>query len=156
SSVTVGKHDSISGLSQVNKVIDIDQKPIGRTPRSNPATYIKVFDEIRKLFAELPEARARGYEPGRFSFNVKGGRCESCEGDGVGKVEMPGLADAFVTCEECKGQRFNAASLGVRYPGKNIAEVLALPISEARDPFGAHPKSHGPLALLDQVGVGYL
>jgi excinuclease ABC subunit A len=156
SSVTVGKHDSIIGLSQINKVIDIDQKPIGRTPRSNPATYIKVFDEIRKLFAELPESRARGYEPGRFSFNVKGGRCEACEGDGVRKVEMHFLADVFVTCEECKGERFNAATLDVRYKGKNIAEILELTISEARELFEAHPGIHGPLSLLEEVGVGYL
>ncbi len=156
SAVTVGRHDSISGLDEVNKVIDIDQKPIGRTPRSNPATYIKVFDEIRKLFAELPEAKSRGYAPGRFSFNVKGGRCEACEGDGVRKVEMHFLADVFVTCEECKGQRFNAATLEVKYKGKNIAEVLELTIAEASQLFAPHPSIHGPLTLLEEVGVGYL
>lgn len=156
SNVTVGKHDKIVGLSQINKVIDIDQKPIGRTPRSNPATYIKVFDEIRKLFAELPDAKSRGYQPGRFSFNVKGGRCESCEGDGVRKVEMHFLADVFVTCEECKGRRFNASTLDVKYRGKSIADVLDLTISEARELFEAHPNIFGPLSLLEEVGVGYL
>jgi excinuclease ABC subunit A len=156
SSVAVGKHDKIVGLSQINKVIDIDQKPIGRTPRSNPATYIKVFDEVRKLFAELPEAKSRGYQPGRFSFNVKGGRCEACEGDGVRKVEMHFLADVFVTCEECKGRRFNAATLDVRYRGKSIADILDLTITEARELFEPHPNIFGPLALLEEVGVGYL
>ena len=156
SSVQVGEHDSLHGLEQINKVIDIDQKPIGRTPRSNPATYIKVFDEIRKLFAELPDSKSRGYAPGRFSFNVKGGRCEACEGDGVRKVEMHFLADVFVTCEECKGQRFNAATLDVRYRGKNIAEVLDLTIKEAHELFQAHPNIAAPLALLVEVGVEYL
>src|SRR5690606_8753359 len=131
----VGKHDRITGLESINKVIDIDQKPIGRTPRSNPATYIKVFDEIRKLFAELPDARARGYSPGRFSFNVKGGRCEACEGDGVRKVEMHFLADVYVTCDDCQGKRFNSATLEVRYRGKNIAEILELTISEGKELF---------------------
>ncbi len=152
----VGRHDSIEGLESINKVIDIDQKPIGRTPRSNPATYIKAFDEIRKLFAQLPEARARGYAPGRFSFNVKGGRCESCEGDGVRKIEMHFLADVFVTCEECQGRRFNDATLEVKYKGKNIAEVLELTVSEALQLFAPHPAIAGPLALLEEVGVGYL
>lgn len=152
----VGAHDSIKGLSALNKVIDIDQKPIGRTPRSNPATYIKVFDEIRKLFAELPEARSRGYAPGRFSFNVKGGRCEACEGDGVRKIEMHFLADVFVTCEDCKGKRFNEATLDVRYRGKNIAEILELTITESHKLFEAHPNIAGPLSLLEEVGVGYL
>lgn len=156
STVRVGRHAELKGLDQLNKVIDIDQKPIGRTPRSNPATYIKVFDEIRKLFAELPEARSRGYSPGRFSFNVKGGRCEACEGDGVRKVEMHFLADVFVTCEECHGKRFNSATLEVRYRGKNIAEVLELTISEAAAMFAAHPVIHAPLTLLEEVGVGYL
>ena len=156
SSVAVGKHDQITGLESINKVIDIDQKPIGRTPRSNPATYIKVFDEIRKLFAELPEARSRGYSPGRFSFNVKGGRCEACEGDGVRKVEMHFLADVYVTCDECHGQRFNSATLEVRYRGKNIAEILDLTISDAKQLFSAHPSIFSALNLLEEVGVGYL
>lgn len=156
STAPVGKHDEIRGLEHLNKVIDIDQKPIGRTPRSNPATYIKVFDEVRKLFAQLPEAKSRGYSPGRFSFNVKGGRCEECEGDGVRKVEMHFLADVFVTCEQCKGQRFNSATLEVRYKGKNVAEILDLTIAEARQLFDAHPSIAGPLGLLEEVGVGYL
>lgn len=156
SNVQVGEHDSLRGLEQINKVIDIDQKPIGRTPRSNPATYIKVFDEIRKLFAELPDAKSRGYAPGRFSFNVKGGRCEACEGDGVRKVEMHFLADVFVTCEECQGKRFNASTLDIRYRNKNIAEVLDLTIKEAHELFVAHPNIAGPLGLLVEVGVEYL
>jgi excinuclease ABC subunit A len=156
SALPIGTHDAIVGLETINKVIDIDQKPIGRTPRSNPATYIKVFDEIRKLFSGLPEARSRGYAPGRFSFNVQGGRCEACEGDGVRKVEMHFLADVFVTCEECEGRRFNASTLDVRYKGKNIAEILDLTIEEAAALFSAHPSIHGPLTLLEEVGVGYL
>lgn len=151
-----GPHDRIDGLEHLNQVIAIDQKPIGRTPRSNPATYIQVFDEIRKLFAELPEARARGYQPGRFSFNTKGGRCEACEGDGVRKVEMHFLADVFVTCEECNGKRFNEATLEIRYQGKHIADVLDLSIVEARELFSAHRKIAEPLALLEEVGVSYL
>lgn len=151
-----GPHDRIDGLEHLNQVIAIDQKPIGRTPRSNPATYIQVFDEIRKLFAELPEARARGYQPGRFSFNTKGGRCEACEGDGVRKVEMHFLADVFVTCEECNGKRFNEATLEIRYQGKHIADVLDLSIVEARELFSAHRKIAAPLALLEEVGVSYL
>ncbi len=154
--VRVGKHDRIDGLEAINKVIDIDQQPIGRTPRSNPATYIKAFDEIRRLFAELPDAKARGYSPGRFSFNVKGGRCETCEGDGVRKIEMHFLADVFVTCEECEGKRFNQATLEVKYKGKNIAEVLELTVSEALELFSAHPSIAAPLRLLEEVGVGYL
>jgi len=152
----VGAHAGIDGLDALNKVIDIDQKPIGRTPRSNPATYIKVFDEVRRLFAEIPDAKARGYTPGRFSFNVAGGRCEACEGDGVRKVEMHFLADVYVICDDCKGKRFNEATLEVRYRGKNIAEILALTISEAREIFEAHRSIAEPLALLEEVGVGYL
>lgn len=152
----VGLHERIEGLEALNKVIEIDQKPIGRTPRSNPVTYIKVFDEIRKLFAELPDAKARGFGPGRFSFNVAGGRCESCEGDGVKKVEMHFLADVYVTCDECRGQRFNETTLEVRYKGKNVAEVLDLTVSEARELFAAHPSIREPLTLLEEVGVGYL
>ncbi|MBX3181763.1 MAG: excinuclease ABC subunit UvrA [Polyangiaceae bacterium] len=152
----VGAHSAVRGLAQLDKVIDIDQRPIGRTPRSNPATYIKVFDEIRQLFAELPEARMQGYQPGRFSFNVKGGRCEACEGDGVRRVEMHFLADVYVRCEECEGRRFNEATLAVRYRGLSIADVLALTVREALDLFSAHPKVREPLALLAEVGVDYL
>ena len=120
----VGRHADLSGLEQLDKVIDIDQRPIGRTPRSNPVTYIKVFDEIRRFFAGLPESKVHGYKPGRFSFNVKGGRCEACEGDGVRKIEMHFLADVFVRCEQCHGKRFNEATLRVQYKGHSIADVL--------------------------------
>jgi excinuclease ABC subunit A len=152
----VGKHRAIKGLEQLDKVINIDQKPIGRTPRSNPATYIKVFDEIRSLFAQLPEARIHGYKPGRFSFNVKGGRCEACQGDGVRKIEMHFLADVYVKCEECDGRRFNDATLRVDYKGKSIADVLDLTVAEAAELFAAHPKIAAPLGLLTDVGLDYL
>ncbi len=152
----VGKHDRIVGEEKLDKVINIDQRPIGRTPRSNPATYIKVFDEIRGFFAELPEAKVHGYKPGRFSFNVKGGRCEGCEGDGVRKIEMHFLPDVYVRCDECKGRRFNEATLRVRYKGRSIADVLDLTVTEALELFSAHPKVSGPLALLERVGVDYL
>ena len=137
-------------------MIRIDQRPIGRTPRSNPVTYIKVFDEVRRFFALLPEARMHGYRPGRFSFNVKGGRCEACRGDGVRKIEMHFLPDVYVRCEECDGRRFNDATLRVKYKGKSIADVLDLTVCEARELFSAHPKIAGPLALLSDVGLDYL
>ena len=137
-------------------MIDIDQRPIGRTPRSNPVTYIKVFDEIRRFFAELPESKVHGYKPGRFSFNVKGGRCEACEGDGVRKIEMHFLADVFVRCEQCRGQRFNEATLRVQYKGHSIASVLDLTVAEALEVFSAHPKIRGPLELLERVGLDYV
>lgn len=156
STARVGRHRRLSGLGQLDKVIDIDQRPIGRTPRSNPATYIKVFDEIRRFFAELPESRVHGYKPGRFSFNVKGGRCEACEGDGVRKIEMHFLADVFVRCEECRGRRFNEATLRVEYKGYSIADVLELTVAEAIDVFRVHPKVAGPLLLLQRVGLDYL
>ncbi len=156
SSRRVGRHRSISGHAQLDKVINIDQRPIGRTPRSNPVTYIKVFDEIRRLFAQLPEARMHGYKPGRFSFNVKGGRCEACQGDGVRKIEMHFLPDVYVRCEECNGRRFNDATLRVTYKGKSIADVLELTVREAADLFAAHPKLAGPLSLLTDVGLDYL
>jgi excinuclease ABC subunit A len=143
-------------MAHLDKVINIDQKPIGRTPRSNPATYIKVFDEIRRFFAELPVAKTRGYGAGRFSFNVKGGRCESCQGDGVRKIEMHFLADVYVPCESCRGRRFNAATLEVQYKGKSIADVLDLTVSEALELFQVHPRIAGPLALLRDVGLDYL
>jgi len=151
-----GAHRSLSGVEQLDKVIDIDQRPIGRTPRSNPATYIKVFDEIRRFFAQLPEARVHGFNAGRFSFNVKGGRCEACEDDGVRRIEMHFLPDVFVRCEECQGKRFNDATLGVEYKGHNIADVLELTVSEALSLFEAHPRIVGPLCLLSEVGVDYL
>jgi excinuclease ABC subunit A len=152
----VGQHRAIHGLEQLDKVISIDQRPIGRTPRSNPATYIKMFDEIRQFFAQLPEARIHGYKPGRFSFNVKGGRCEACQGDGVRKIEMHFLADVYVKCEECDGRRFNDATLRVNYKGKSIADVLELTVKEAADLFAAHPKIAAPLGLLTDVGLDYL
>jgi excinuclease ABC subunit A len=154
--VSVGQHDAVRGTEHLDKVIDIDQKPIGRTPRSNPVTYIKVFDEIRAFFAELPLAKTRGYGQGRFSFNVKGGRCESCQGDGVRQIEMHFLADVFVPCEACRGRRFNAATLEVQYKGKSIADVLDLTVREAIELFSAHPRIVGPLRLLAEVGLDYL
>ncbi len=152
----VGAHAGIDGAEAIDKVIDIDQKPIGRTPRSNPATYTKAFDCIREIFAGTAEARAFGYGPGRFSFNVKGGRCEACEGDGVRKVEMHFLADVYVTCEVCKGHRYNESTLRVLWKGKNIAEVLQTPVSEARELFGHHRVLASILETLDDVGLGYI
>jgi excinuclease ABC subunit A len=151
-----GRHRAIQGAEQLDKVIDVDQRPIGRTPRSNPVTYIKVFDEIRSFFANLPEARVRGYKPGRFSFNVKGGRCEACEGDGVRRIEMHFLPDVYVRCEECQGLRFNNATLEVRYKGRSIADVLELTVREALELFAAHPHIAAPLRLLERVGLDYL
>jgi excinuclease ABC subunit A len=152
----VGRHRGLSGLAQLDKVIRIDQRPIGRTPRSNPVTYIKVFDEIRRFFAQLPEARMHGYTPGRFSFNVKGGRCEACQGDGVRKIEMHFLPDVYVRCEECAGRRFNDATLRVAFKGRSIADVLELTVREARELFSAYPSVAKPLELLMDVGLDYL
>ena len=152
----IGAHDKIVGLDQLDKIIAIDQQPIGRTPRSNPATYTKAFDHIRNLFAELPEAKTYGYKPGRFSFNVHGGRCEACEGDGMKRVEMHFLADVFVPCEVCKGKRYNEATLRVRYRDKSIADVLDTPIAEARELFANHPGLSPILSTLCDVGLGYL
>ena len=152
----VGKHTRITGLNQLDKIVAIDQRPIGRTPRSNPVTYIKVFDEIRTFFSMLPGSRMRGYKPGRFSFNVKGGRCEACQGDGVRKIEMHFLSDVYVKCEECDGLRFNQATLEVRYKGKSIADVLDLTIAEAVEHFSEHPKIVNKLQLLVDVGLDYL
>lgn len=151
-----GKHKSIKGLQHIDKVIDIDQKPIGRTPRSNPATYVKVFDPIRQLFCELPDAKMRGYKAGRFSFNVKGGRCESCQGDGSLRVEMHFLADVFVTCEVCGGKRFNHETLQVKFKGHSIADVLDLTIKDARDLFANFPRITQKLDTLIQVGLEYI
>lgn len=149
-------HDTVEGIEDVDKVIDIDQSPIGRTPRSNPATYTGTFDMIRELFSLTPDARARGYKPGRFSFNVSGGRCEHCRGDGILKIEMVFLPDVYVPCEVCKGKRYNRETLEVRYKGKNISEVLDLTIDEACDFFEAIPKIERKLRTLQQVGLGYI
>lgn len=152
----VGTHKRVTGLDQLDKVVAIDQRPIGRTPRSNPVTYIKVFDEIRTFFSQLPGSRMRGYKPGRFSFNVKGGRCEDCQGDGVRKIEMHFLSDVFVRCDECEGKRFNDATLEVKYKGKSIADVLELTVAEAVEHFSEHPKIVNKLQLLMDVGLDYL
>ena len=151
-----GDHDGIDGLEHLDKVIAIDQSPIGRTPRSNPATYTNVFDHIRKLMARTPEARARGYKPGRFSFNVKGGRCEACSGDGQNKIEMHFLPDIYVTCEVCGGQRYDRETLTVRYRGLHIAEILDLTVEQAREVFGNVPAIERILSVVDDVGLGYL
>jgi len=151
-----GPYKALSGIEHLDKVIDIDQKPIGRTPRSNPATYTKVFDYIRDVFARTPEARAYGYEPGRFSFNVKGGRCEACEGDGMKVVEMHFLADVYVPCEVCHAKRFNDATLRVTFKGKNVAEVLDLSVREAMEHFSVHKDIIRILKTLDDVGLGYI
>jgi len=151
-----GKCDSITGLEKIDKVIDIDQSPIGRTPRSNPATYTGLFTPIREMFAQVPDSRARGYRPGRYSFNVKGGRCEACQGDGLIKIEMHFLPDVFVTCDVCKGRRYNRETLEVRYKGKNIAEVLDMTVSEAMVFFEHVPAIHGKLDTINDVGLGYI
>ncbi|HNW39515.1 MAG TPA: excinuclease ABC subunit UvrA [Candidatus Omnitrophota bacterium] len=151
-----GKFKSISGIQEIDQVIVVDQSPIGRTPRSNPATYTGVFGLIRDIFAQLPEARLRGYKPGRFSFNVKGGRCEACGGDGIKKIEMHFLPDVYVKCDLCKGLRFNQATLEVKYKGKSIADVLSLTIEEALDLFSNIPKIKNTFGYLFDVGLGYL
>jgi excinuclease ABC subunit A len=154
--VIPGAHKSISGLEHIDKVIDIDQSPIGRTPRSNPATYTGLFTPIRELFAELPEAKIRGYGPGRFSFNVKGGRCEACQGDGLVKIEMHFLPDVYVPCEVCKGKRYNRETLEVRFRGMNIADVLEMTVEDATTFFENQPRIHQKLQTLMDVGLGYI
>ncbi|MDI7274514.1 MAG: excinuclease ABC subunit UvrA [Anaerolineae bacterium] len=151
-----GAHQAMLGIEHLDKVIDIDQSPIGRTPRSNPATYTGLFAPIRDLFASVPEARLRGYRPGRFSFNVKGGRCEACQGDGIIKIEMQFLPDVYVPCEVCHGKRYNREALEIRYRGKNISEVLEMTVREALDFFGHIPAIRSRLETLDQVGLGYI
>lgn len=151
-----GKHEEIIGLEHLNKVINIDQSPIGRTPRSNPATYTGMFTAIRDLFAAVPEAKARGYKGGRFSFNTKGGRCETCSGDGVLKIEMNFLPDVYVTCDECKGKRYNKETLEILYKGKNIAEVLDMTVEEALQFFEHIPAIRSKLQVLNDVGLGYM
>jgi len=151
-----GDHDGIDGIEQLDKVIRVDQSPIGRTPRSNPATYTKAFDLIRGLFAQLPESRAFGYKPGRFSFNAKGGRCDACRGDGVRRVQMHFLPDVFVPCESCAGKRYNDATLRILFKGYSIADVLAMSVRQARDLFAAHPKLQRIMQTLCDVGLDYV
>ena len=151
-----GTHERIEGIEQINKAIVIDQSPIGRTPRSNPATYTGVFNAIRELFASQPEAEVRGYKAGRFSFNVKGGRCEHCQGDGVNKIEMHFLPDVYVTCPACHGKRYNAEALEVKYKGKDISQVLDMTIDEAVEFFGSIPSIASKLKTIQEVGLGYI
>jgi excinuclease ABC subunit A len=151
-----GKHAGIDGLEHLDKIINIDQSPIGRTPRSNPGTYTGLFDHIRSLFADLPESKVRGYKPGRFSFNVRGGRCEACQGQGQVRIEMQFLPDVYVPCEVCQGARFNRETLQVRYKDMNIADVLDLPIERAMEEFSAIPAMKSKLETLQDVGLGYI
>lgn len=156
SRLATGKHEEITGLENIDKAIIIDQSPIGRTPRSNPATYTKLFDPIRQLFSDLPESRARGYSQGRFSFNVPGGRCETCEGDGLIKVIMQFLPNVYVICEDCKGKRYNRETLEIEYNGKNIAQILEMPVSEALLFFTNHDTVRRRLQTLHRVGLDYI
>ena len=156
SSLVPESHDGIDGLDLIDKVIDVDQSPIGRTPRSNPATYTGVFTPIRDLFANLPESQMRGYDKGRFSFPVKGGRCEACSGDGLVKIEMHVLPDVYVSCDVCKGRRYNRETLDVYYKGKTIADVLDMTVDDALDFFDAVPRVRSKLQTLHDVGLGYI
>ena len=149
-------YKSIEGLENIDKIVDVDQTPIGRTPRSNPATYTGVFGDMRTLFSELPEAKIRGYKPGRFSFNVKGGRCETCQGGGLKVIEMNFLPDVYVHCETCNGKRFNRETLEVRYKGKSISDVLEMTIDEAVEFFQPIPKIYNKVKTLQEVGLGYI
>src|SRR4029077_13093293 len=152
----IGECDRVEGLDNVDKVISIDQAPIGRTPRSNPATYTGIFALLRELYAGLPDARARGYKAGRFSFNVKGGRCEACQGDGVLRVEMHFLPDVFVTCDTCGGKRYNRETLEVRYRGLSIADALEVTVEQASELLESIPRIAQKLVALRQVGLGYI
>jgi len=154
--VKPGAHDVVEGIDCFDKVIEIDQTPIGRTPRSNPATYTDLFTHVRELYSLTPEAKVRGYKPGRFSFNVRGGRCETCKGDGQIKIEMHFLPDVYVPCETCKGRRYNRETLEVRFKGKTIADVLEMPIEEALEFFAHIPKIHRRLQTLHDVGLDYM
>lgn len=154
--VIPGKHRSIKGLEEIDKVVNISQEPIGRTPRSNPATYVGVFDDIRDLYANMKEAKMKGYDKGRFSFNVKGGRCEACWGDGVKKIEMHFLPDVYVPCDVCHGTRYNSETLEVKFKGKNIAEVLDMRVSEAIEFFDSVPKIKNKLQIMMDVGLSYI
>ena len=151
-----GAYKTLEGVEHLDKVIHVDQSPIGRTPRSNPATYTGLFTHIRELFAQLPEARMRGYGPGRFSFNVKGGRCEACEGDGIIRIEMHFLPDVYVTCEVCGGKRYNRDTLEIQYKGKNIAEVLNMTVLDAVEFMGSVPPIRQKLETLRDVGLDYI
>jgi excinuclease ABC subunit A len=151
-----GPHKKIDGLTHIDKIVDIDQSPIGRTPRSNPATYTGAFTPIRDWFAELPEAKARGYKPGRFSFNVKGGRCEACQGDGVIKIEMHFLPDVYVTCDVCNGRRYNRETLDIKFKGKSVADILDMTVEEGVGFFKAVPAIREKMRLLQQVGLDYI
>ena len=153
---TIGAHQDMVGIQHLDKVIDIDQSPIGRTPRSNPATYTGVFTDIRELFASTQESKMRGFKSNRFSFNVKGGRCEACQGDGIVKIEMHFLADIYVPCEVCKGARYNRETLEVKYKGKNIYDVLEMTVEEGLEFFSAVPKIQRKLQTLYDVGLGYI
>jgi excinuclease ABC subunit A len=150
------EHDRIEGIEHLDKIINIDQSPIGRTPRSNPATYTSLFEEIRKLFAELPESKVRGYKPGRFSFNVHGGRCEACQGQGELRIEMQFLPDIYVPCDVCHGTRFNRETLQVHFKGHNIAEILSMTVDQAHEKFTAFPHMENKIRLLREVGLGYI
>ena len=154
--VIPGSHTNITGFEAIDRVVNVDQSPIGRTPRSNPATYTGVFDDIRKLFCQAAEAKIRGYQPGRFSFNVKGGRCEACQGQGVRRIEMHFLPDVFVECETCRGKRYNSETLEIRYRGKSIADVLDMTVEDAASFFDAHPKIHRMLSCVNDVGLDYM
>ena len=154
--VIAGAHDKITGLEMCDKVIEIDQSPIGRTPRSNPATYTGAFQPIRDWFAGLPESKARGYGPGRFSFNVKGGRCEACQGDGLIKIEMHFLPDVYVTCDVCKGKRYNRETLEILFKGKSIADILDMTVEESADFFKAVPPIRDKMETLKRVGLTYI
>jgi len=151
-----GEYERIDGIELLDKIISIDQSPIGRTPRSNPGTYTGLFDEMRKLFAELPESKVRGYKPGRFSFNVHGGRCEACQGQGELRIEMQFLPDVYVPCDVCHGKRFNRETLQVQFKGHNIADVLGMTVDNALEVFSAFPKMVSKLQLLEEVGLGYI
>jgi excinuclease ABC subunit A len=151
-----GTYGTVAGAGALDKLVVIDQSPIGRTPRSNPATYTGTFDLIRELYSLVPDAKIRGYGPGRFSFNVKGGRCEACEGDGIIKIEMHFLPDVYVPCEVCKGKRYNAQTLEIKYKGKSISDVLEMRVDEASEFFGAIPRIHNRLKTICDVGLGYI
>jgi excinuclease ABC subunit A len=156
SRIVPGKHRRLVGWEEIDKVVHVDQSPIGRTPRSNPATFTGVFDHVRRLFSQTPEARVRGYKPGRFSFNVRGGRCEACAGDGQIKIEMHFLPDVYVTCEQCKGKRYNRETLAVRFKGRSVADVLAMSVDEALEFFRNIPVIARHLQTLSDVGLGYI